>query len=304
MLLQDIEAFKNLDLLASQVVKGFITGLHSSPFHGFSVEFAQHKPYNPGDNIRNIDWKLLARSNKLFVKQFDEETNLRCRLLLDVSPSMHYPVGSNLKLKYATLAAAAICQMLKKQRDAFGISSYNNGILQHTEIKSNERHYINLINILQTYWQSSTTPIASNTNLNLPQTIDFIASTSPKRSLFVILSDMLDEHAQDPNLWQALQHLKHGKNEIIIFHISHASTEELLQFEDREYKFKNLETKENLILNPQEIRKQYIADALLFHKELLNKCLHYKIDYHHANVEEDFNQLLLTFYQKRKRMLV
>ncbi len=297
-----MQQYGNLELLARQVVEGFITGLHNSPNHGFSVEFAEHKPYNRGMNIRNIDWKLFARSNKLFVKQFEEETNLRCRILLDVSGSMQYPQETQGKLKFATLASAAICNMLKKQRDAYGLTTFNNGLLEHSQLKSNDRHYVNILGQLDKYWTGSLKNEIPNETKNLSSMLNYIASTSPKRSLIIILSDMLDENAQDPELWQALQHLKHGKNELILFHLQDTSTEVNLNFDSREYRFEHLETGEKLVLNPSEIRQAYSKEAKAFYKTIQEKCLSYNIDHYPINVAEDFNQLLLTFYQKRRRM--
>lgn len=302
MLLSQVQQYGNLELLARQVVEGFITGLHNSPNHGFSVEFAEHKPYNRGMNIRNIDWKLFARSNKLFVKQFEEETNLRCRILLDVSGSMQYPQETQGKLKFATLASAAICNMLKKQRDAYGLTTFNNGLLEHSQLKSNDRHYVNILGQLDKYWTGSFKNEIPNETKDLASMLNYIASTSPKRSLIIILSDMLDENAQDPELWQALQHLKHGKNELILFHLQDTSTEINLNFDSREYRFEHLETGEKLVLNPSEIKQAYSKEASAFYKAIQEKCLSYNIDHYPINIAEDFNQLLLTFYQKRRRM--
>ena len=133
-------AFDNLDLLASQVVEGFITGLHRSPFHGFSVEFAEHRIYNTGESTRNIDWKLYGRTDKLFVKRFDEETNLRCHLLLDVSGSMYYPKDTNAKIKFAAIAAAVLANLMKKQRDAFGLFRFSDAIVSQTDVRSSLSH--------------------------------------------------------------------------------------------------------------------------------------------------------------------
>ena len=142
---KDIIRIENLELLAKQVVEGFITGLHKSPYHGFSVEFAEHRQYNTGESTRNIDWKLYARTGRLYVKRFEEETNLRCQLLLDVSSSMYYPNQSENKIKYGIVAAASIMHMLRKQRDAVGLTLFHDEIIDHIPAKSSASHHLQLL---------------------------------------------------------------------------------------------------------------------------------------------------------------
>ena len=301
MLLTEIENYKNLDLLAKQVVEGFITGLHSSPFHGFSVEFAEHRHYNQGDNIRNIDWKLYGRTDKLFSKRYEEETNLRCRIVLDISPSMFYPQGRNDKLRFSVLAAASICNLLKKQRDAYGITGFDSEVRFQTEIRSNPKHLSEILSLLQPYWENKKlTEKQSGTQVT--NTLNYIAQTTHKRSLVVIFTDMLQDNAGDEGIWQALQHIKFNKNEVILFHIQHRPDEANFEFESKPYRFVDLESGERIQLNPAEVKDEYVARMSAFEKQIIEKCLQYRIDFYPIDVSRDFHQVLLPFYVKRARM--
>lgn len=301
MLLKEIESYKNLEILARQVVEGFITGLHKSPFHGFSVEFAEHRQYNAGESTKNIDWKLYGRTDKVFVKRFEEETNLRCRILLDVSPSMYYPDKVHAKLKFATLAAASIAQLLKKQRDAFGLSTFDTMVREHTEMRSSPQHFRLILSKLQHLWEATTNESTAQRS-HVSEALQYIASTSQRRSLIVILTDMLDSQDNSSAIWAALQQLRFQKNEIILFHISHAPEENELNFPSRPFRFEDMETGEKLIVNPAEIRDIYKQKSDAFQKELREKCMQYRIDFHPIDVSKDLHQVLLPFYVKRMRM--
>ena len=297
--LQEIAAtYDNLDLLASQVVEGFITGMHKSPFHGFSVEFAEHRIYNTGESTRNIDWKLFGRTDKLFVKRFDEETNLRCHLLLDVSSSMYYPEGSKLKIRFAAVAAAVLANLMKRQRDAFALTCFSDRIVQQTDVRSSASHYRLLINNLQKALldQPSTglTDVASALNT--------IAEQIHRRSLVVIFSDMFDAAGNNEALFSALQHLKFRKHEVIVFHITDGETEQAFNFTNRPYKFTDPESGAELKLYPDDVRAHYIERMNAFRQSLKLKCNQYRIDFVDADARKDFNQILMPFFVKRKNM--
>jgi uncharacterized protein (DUF58 family) len=302
MLLQEVETYGNLELLAKQTVEGFITGMHKSPFHGFSVEFAEHRQYNPGENTRNIDWKLFARSEKLFVKKFEEETNLRCRILLDISSSMYYPETKNSKLRFSVLAAASICNLLKKQRDAFAITTFDNALRFQGEMRSNPSHLGQTMRVLQPYWDNVLKPENAG-GTSVGTTLQYIAQTTHRRSLIVIFSDMFDNNADDTSIWQALQQLRFNKHEVILFHIRHAPEEINFDFPNRPTRFVDLESGEKLLLNPGEIREYYTAQIEIFDKEIHTRCMQYKIDFYPIDVSKDFHQVLLPFYVKRMRMV-
>jgi uncharacterized protein (DUF58 family) len=291
-------AFDNLDLLASQVVEGFITGLHRSPFHGFSVEFAEHRIYNTGESTRNIDWKLYGRTDKLFVKRFDEETNLRCHLLLDVSGSMYYPKESNAKIKFAAIAAAVLANLLKKQRDAFGLFRFSDTIVSQTDIRSSSTHYRQVIQQLQATLNEP--PPSSGTHV--ARTLNTIVEQIHRRSLVVIFSDMFDAGTGNSELFDALQHLRFRKHEVILFHIVDGRTEMDFDFENRPYRFVDSETNEELKLYPDDVRAYYLDRIKKFRQELKLKCNQFRIDYVEADVQKDFEQILLPFFVKRQKL--
>lgn len=290
-------AFDNLDLLASQVVEGFITGLHRSPFHGFSVEFAEHRIYNTGESTRNIDWKLYGRTDKLFVKRFDEETNLRCHLLLDVSGSMYYPRETNAKIRFGAIAAAVLANLMKKQRDAFGLFRFSDRIVSQTDVRSSLSHYRQIIQQLQ----NTLTETPKQVETNVATTLNTIVEQIHRRSLVVIFSDMFDAGLNN-ELFDALQHLKFRKHEVILFHIVDGQSEIDFDFENRPYRFVDSETNEELKLFPDDVRAYYLNRIKTFRQELKLKCNQFRIDYVEADVQKDFDQILLPFFIKRQKL--
>jgi uncharacterized protein (DUF58 family) len=287
-----------LELLATQIVEGYITGMHKSPFHGFSVEFAEHRLYNTGENTRHIDWKLFGRTDKLFIKRFEEETNLRCQMVIDSSASMYYPQNNLSKIKFATYATAALTYLLKKQRDASGLSIIGNDIEFHTPAKLQQSHHNMLMNKLETLLNSKQQANSSN----IVSSLHKIAELVHKRSLVVIFSDMFDSKANNTELLDALQHLRYNKHEVILFHVVDKQTELEFDFDNRPYKFIDSETGEQLKLVPSQIKQQYLSSIEAFTKDLKIKCAQYKIDFHEAHVGNDFHQILTQFLIKRSKL--
>ncbi|GAB3816118.1 hypothetical protein GCM10028895_10990 [Pontibacter rugosus] len=185
--LADVQKFENMEFLARQLVEGFITGLHQSPYHGFSVEFSEHRLYNSGESTRHIDWKVFARTDKLFVKRYEEETNLRCHLLLDVSPSMYYPTENNGKLTFSALCAAALATLLRRQRDAVGLVTFSSKIELQTPVKSTASHLHTLLLLLQQQLEQQ--PAFKDTNV--AEVVHQIAQQIPKRSLVILFQTCL-----------------------------------------------------------------------------------------------------------------
>ena len=297
-----IQAYSKLELLAKQVVEGFITGLHKSPFHGFSVEFAEHRLYNTGESTKHLDWKLYAKTDKLFVKRYEEETNLRCRIVIDVSSSMLFPEkiekNQHNKLEFSVYAAAALIELLRRQRDAYGISTFHETIDFHSQAKSNAAHQRLITNELEklldgTGEMKSTAAIDS---------LHHIAEMIHKRSLVVIFSDMFDNSEQESELINALQHLKHSKHEVILFHVVDHAKELNFEFENRPYRFVDMESGDEVKLNPNEVKEEYIKEVKVRERELKLKCGQYGVEYVSADVGQDFNQILLPFLVKRKKM--
>ena len=297
----NLAQFGNLELLAKQVVEGFITGMHKSPFHGFSVEFAEHRIYNPGESTRHIDWKLYARSGKFFTKKYEEETNLRCQIVIDCSSSMLFPKGKELnKLEFSIYCAASLIELLKKQRDAVGISLFTNKLELHSEAKSSMLHHRYLYSELEKRMINYSEETKSSTDAI--QAIHDIAELSHKRSLVIIFSDLLDDPSRTEDFFQALQHLKHNKHEVIVFHVVDKQMEVNFNLENRPYTLVDMETGERLKLQPAEIREKYITSINNYFEELKLRCATYQIDFMTSDINEGYNQILLQYLLKRAKL--
>lgn len=296
--LEEVRKYKSLDVLARQVVEGFITGMHKSPYHGFSVEFAEHKAYNVGDDTKNIDWKLFAKSNKYYIKKFDEETNLRCHIVMDTSSSMYFPSEENKKISFAVYASAALMYLLKKQRDAFGLFLFNDHLLFQSEAKSSQSHF----NMLLSEMEKQLANPPKNAQTDVASTLHLVASKINKRSMVILFTDMFVPGADLETLFDALQHLKHKKHEVILFHTVDSEKEMEFDYANKPYKFVDSETNEMVKLYPHEVQGVYKSKMEAFYKELKNRCGMYKIDFVEADVSRDFNQVLLPFLLKRQKM--
>jgi len=303
--LRDIEHFPeydNLEFIASQVVEGFITGLHKSPFHGFSVEFAEHRLYNKGESTKHIDWKLYARSEKLFVKRYEEETNLRGQIFLDISSSMLFPYESKgfNKLRFSIYCAASLIYLLRRQRDAVGLSAYDDELRFHANARSSEVHIQVLYNELRKYLDPTNIGLKKKTNT--PELLHNLSEIIHKRSLVIIFSDMFAESDEDnEKLFSALQHLKYNKHEVIIFHVTDKKFEQEFAFTNRPYKFVDLESGQILKLNPNEIRETYIERTNKLVKELNTRCGQYMIDIVEADINKGFGEVLKPYLLKRAK---
>ncbi len=296
--LSEIKKFGNIEMLAKQLVEGFITGLHKSPYHGFSVEFAEHRLYNSGESTRHIDWKVFGKTDKLFTKRYEEETNLRCQILIDVSSSMYYPAENNGKITFSIFAAACLAYLLQTQRDAIGITTFGENIELQTPVKSTPGHihalFLQLENLLKQTPKEKKTSVAS--------VIHQIADKMNRRSLIVVFSDMFESHDDNLALFQALQHLKHNKHEVLLFHVTDSRTEEEFNFDDRPYEFIDIESGEKVKVQPSEVRDFYIESYQKLLTELSEKCAQYKIDFIAADINKGFDQILSAYLIKRSRM--
>lgn len=304
---QDIRALgSNLELLAHQVVEGFIVGLHRSPFHGFSVEFAEHRLYNVGESTRNIDWKVYGRTDKLFTKKFEEETNLRCQIVLDASSTMYYPWDEKNpeKFKYknkfcfAAQSAAVLMNALRRQRDAFGLTLFDDEIRLNTQAKSNTVHYRMLLSQLA---QRIENP-ELNRPTNLAAILHQVAEAIHRRSLVVIFTDVMEQPDQAEEIFAALQHLRYAKHEVILFHVTDKSKELDFEFENRPYVFVDMESGEQVKLQPNQVKEYYVKQVAAFTEQLKLRCLQYKIDFVEADINKGFHQILQTWMMKRAKM--
>lgn len=293
-----LKEYANVELLARQLVEGFITGLHKSPYHGFSVEFAEHRLYNYGESTRHIDWKVFAKTDRLYTKRYEEETNLRCYIVLDTSSSMYYPKPEYGKIKFSILAGAAISFLLQKQRDAVGLFTFSDQIDFQSDTKSTSTHVHNLLNKYQQLFEKP--PIKQKTNV--AQVLHEVAEKIPKRSLVIIFSDMLQDETDQEEVFSALNHLKHNKHEVLLFHVNDKETELDFEFEDRPYRFEDLESGQVVKLTPTEIKKAYKQHMDEAFRNLFLKCSQLKIDFVDADIKGGFDKILSTYLTKRAKM--
>ena len=293
-----IRNYGNLELLAKQLVEGFITGLHKSPYHGFSVEFAEHRLYNNGESTRHIDWKVFAKTDRLYTKRFEEETNLRCQIVIDNSSSMYYPTDTNGKITFSVMAAASICYLLQRQRDAFGLSVFSDKIVLKTDVKSTSAHLNNILKTLQEIVVKD----KSNSSTNIAEVLHEIAEQTKRRSLVIIFSDMFESNSNLEETFHALQHLKHNKHEVLLFHVNDKSTEFDFDFDDKPHQFIDLETGEKLKIQPAELKDIYQKKINEFHQDLKIKCGQLKIDLIETDIQNGYHQILESYLIKRKKM--
>ncbi|MGG8497975.1 DUF58 domain-containing protein [Tenacibaculum sp. TC6] len=295
---------KNLELLAKQVVEGFITGMHKSPFHGFSVEFSEHKLYNKGESTRHIDWKLFAKTEKLYTKKYEEETNLRCHIIIDNSASMHYPVSKNQnisslnKIGFSAVAAACLIEILKRQRDAVGLSIYSDTYEYYAPEKGSERHRKMLTHQLETLLQAT-----SKNSTNTYEYLHEIAEKIHRRSLLFLFTDMFQTTKDQDELFEALRHLKHNKHEVVLFHTYDKELEFLFNFDNSPKKFVDVETGEEINLYAENVQEKYTQLTGDFFNKLKNKCLQYKIDYVPVNIHDGYYEVLTTYLISRRKIL-
>ncbi|WP_316736396.1 DUF58 domain-containing protein [Pedobacter aquatilis] len=293
--------YGNLELLAKQVVEGFITGLHKSPFHGFSVEFAEHRQYNTGDNVKNIDWKLFAKTDKLYSKRFEEETNLRCQFVIDVSSSMYFPAPKSNKLSFSIQASASLMYLLKKQRDAFGLSLFADEIVLNTPAKSTTVHQKYLFTKLDELLQNPKV----NAQTNLSEALHQVADLIHKRSLVVIFSDLFNTQTspeKTEEFFDALQHLKFNKHEIVVFNVVDKSKEVDFEFENRPYQFIDMETGETIKVHANQVKDNYTNAVASYRQQINLKCAQYKIDLIDADINEGFYPILQAYLIKRQKL--
>ncbi len=298
---EDFKDISLLELLAKQVVEGFITGLHKSPFHGFSVEFAEHRTYNTGESTRHIDWKLFGKTERLYTKRYEEETNLRCQIVIDASSSMYFPEHGLNKITFSIQCAAALIELLRKQRDAVGLTIFTDNIDVHTPAKSTYMHKKLLYSELEELMIKYIPEDSKKTST--VEALHHIAENIHKRSLVIIFSDMFDSRQGKENeIFSALQHLRHNMHEVILFHVTEKETEEDFEFENRPYRFIDMENGEEVKVHPSEVRENYIASMKAYRKELMLRCRQYRIDLVEANIKDGFRQVLLPYMVKRVKM--
>jgi len=301
-----LQSLGRLELLAKQAVEGFITGMHKSPFHGFSVEFAEHRQYNTGESTRHLDWKLLARTEKYFVKRYEEETNLRCHILIDASSSMYFPQGVDPngpdfnKIKFSVYATAALIELLKRQRDAVGLTVFADGIRLNTRASASESHHNYLYSELEKLLD--TVDLSGKQTTMVTDTLHEIAESIHQRSMVIIFSDMLDNSTKSEELFTALQHLRHRKHDVILFHVVDHKKEIDFDFENRPYTFTDMESGEEIKVNPSDIRETYVKRMADFSRDLKLRCGQFQVDFVEADIHSGFNPVLMEYLLRRQKL--
>ena len=295
---------KNLELLAHQIVEGFITGIHKSPFHGFSVEFSEHKLYNKGESTRHIDWKLFAKTEKLYTKKYEEETNLRCHIIIDNSASMHYPVVKEQRINqlnkvgFSAVASACLMEVLKRQRDAVGLSIFADSYQYYAPEKGSDRHRKMILHQLEKLVTGN-----SDATTETYQYLHEIAEKIHRRSLIFLFTDMFQTNIDEEKMFEALRHLKYNKHEVVLFHTFDMKTELNFDFENSPKKFVDVETGETVNLFADNIKENYTKLVDSYFKELKNKCLQYKISYVPVDIQQGVHQVLTSYFLSRQKMM-
>ena len=279
----------NMELVARQVVEGFLTGRHRSPYHGFSVEYLDHRAYTPGDDLRSIDWKILARTDKYHVKLFEDETNLRAYVLLDCSKSMAFQSGAVSKLAYGSYLAAALTYLMLHQNDAVGLVLFDSEVRQFLTPRARPTQFRRVLELLD-----NPTP-REDTDVGV--VLHDVAERIKRRGLVIVISDLIDDEAKVAN---GLQHFRHNNHEVIVFHVMDDA--ELNFPYDRLTRFKDMEGSGRVVANPKNLRTRYLARIQTFLETLQTACFERGVSYNLANTREPYDQFLAAYLEKRARM--
>lgn len=291
----------DLELLARQVVDGFIIGLHRSPFHGFSVEFAEHRLYNPGDNLRHVDWKVYGRSDRMFSKKYEEETNLRCCIAIDTSSSMHYRAGGGAsKLEASVRAAACLIELLRRQMDASSLALFDDSLYLLSQAGTSTSHRSILYGHLE---QALRKKSDKATETYAAATLHELAERLHKRSLVVVFSDMLDAAVAPDRLLESIQHLRHNKHEVILFMVGDRKSEWEFDLGQRPVQLRDMETGEELQLHPEAISAQYQEAWNAYAEHLSEQCGRMRVEFFKYDVADSPEQMLRNYLMKRMKMM-
>ena len=293
-----LSQIKGLELKAKKIIEGFIAGLHKSPYHGFSVEFAEHRPYNRGDDFKHIDWKVYAKKERFYVKQYEEETNLRCFLVLDTSSSMYFKHKAQwTKLEYSAYLAAAMAYLMQGQRDAVGFASYADTLRTILPAKGTRRHLRRIFLEIEPYLTINKGDFTASA-----AALHELAERIHQRSLVVIFTDLFENIETHDALISALKHLRHHKHEIILFNITEHYTELNLNLEYERYLLEDLESGEQLEISPAQIAQDYRAKVTMYLQRFKQACNEFQIDFECVSTEQPFSEALIHYLKKRSRL--
>ncbi len=297
-----VSRLKNMELRARLIVEGFITGLHKSPYHGFSVEFAEHRPYNPGDELRRLDWKVLAKTDRPYVKMFEEETNLRQHVVLDTSASMRYQGDAAVtKLEYGAYLAAALHLLMLRQRDAAGLIAFDERV--HTVIRpSASMAHLRLL--LVTLEKLVAAPPAADapTGTHAVAALHEVAERISRRALVVLITDLFEDPTHHADLLRALRRLRHRGHEVLVFHTLDTATERQLQFDNVPVRFVDAETGEEMAFQPGQLQASYADAVAAFSERFRRGCREQQIDFIEIDTAAPFSDALLAYLNKRRRV--
>ena len=292
-----------LDLKAKTIVEGFISGLHRSPFHGFSVEFAEHRPYNKGDDFKHVDWKAYGKSERFYVKRFEAETNLKAHVVLDISSSMYFKHFAEWsKLRYAVHFAASLIYMMHRQRDACGLVLFDDEIRDFYPAKSSYSHIRMLFNRLEELLGQEKSALSEKRRSASADALHTLAENLKRKSLVVILTDLFENVASHDALISSIRHLRHQRHEVLLFNLMEERSERDLDFPDGTFLFEDLESGEELEVIPAQIRSEYKTRVEEYTKQFKIACSEVKADFEPVDTESPFDLALLSYLNKRKKL--
>ena len=295
-----ISQLANMKLRARLIVEGFITGLHRSPYHGFSVEFAEHRPYNPGDELRHVDWKVYAKTDRYYIKQYEEETNLRHHVVLDTSPSMRYRGEADLsKLEYGAYLAAGLHNLMLKQRDATGLIGFDETVHTVRPPKATPGYLRQLLVALEQMTDAEPTERRTGAAAALDEAAERIG----RRSLVVVITDLFENIGAHEDLLNSLRHLRHRGHEVIVFHVLEGQTERRFSFPDRPLLFRDVETGEEISLQPSQLRDHYADAVEHFTDHFRRSCLEHDIGFAELDTNEPYDTALMAYLNKRGQLV-
>lgn len=292
-----------LEIKARRIVEGFISGLHKSPYHGFSVEFAEHKPYNQGDDFKHIDWKVYGKTERFYVKRYEAETNLRAHVVLDISSSMNYKYFAEWsKLKYAIHYASALMYMMHRQRDACGLVLFDDKIQTQFPAKSSYTHLRLLFTELEKELKAELNHSKPKKKSASADALHSLAESLKNRSLVVIITDLFENVGGHDSLISAMRHLRHQRHEVLLFNVLEHKSERELDFPDGRYLFEDMETGEEMEMNPAQFKESYKKKVNEFTQKFKIECNEAGVDFEEIDTQKPFDLALLAYLNKRKRL--
>lgn len=292
-----------LELRARKIVEGFISGLHRSPYYGFSVEFAEHRPYNAGDDLKHVDWKVYAKTERFYVKQYEEETNLRCFVMLDTSSSMYYKYfGEWTKLRYGIHFAAALLYLMHRQRDASGLIPFSDEVDAFIPAKSSYTHLRQVFTALERLLDEEETEGGKQRKTSSARVIHEMAERLKHRSLVVVITDLFENVQDHDNLISSLKHLRHRKHEVLLFNVMERRSELELDFPEQRFMMEDMETGSQMEVRPGQIRDAYRKKVEEYIHRFRMACSEFQIDFEQLDTEEAFDLALLSYLNKRKKL--